>query len=98
MLDERAASVLGLLAAASLAVGFLNTLFTQTVNFAADEFGASAGAQGVAGTVVRLGIVFAIGLLVLSDRYGRRRMLIIAAYRRSDHLRRSAPSPPRSRG
>ena len=73
-------SVLGLLAAASLAVGFLNTLFTQTVNFAADEFGVSAGAQGVAGTVVRLGIVFAIGLLLLSDRVGRRRMLVVAAF------------------
>lgn len=80
VIDERAAMVLGLLAAASLAVGFLNTLFTQTVNFAADEFGASAGAQGVAGTVVRLGIVFAIGLLMLSDRVGRRRMLVLAAF------------------
>ena len=80
MIDERAAMVLGLLAAASLAVGFLNTLFTQTVNFAADEFGVSAGAQGVAGTVVRLGIVFAIGLLLLSDHVGRRRMLVIAAF------------------
>ena len=38
--------VLGLLAAASLAVGYLNTLFTQTVNFAADEFGASERGAG----------------------------------------------------
>ncbi len=78
-LDGRAASVLALLAAASLAVGYLNTLFTQTVAFAADEFGADDAAQGVSGTVVRFGIVFAIGFVLLADRAGRRRMLIAAA-------------------
>jgi MFS family permease len=78
-LDPRGAEVLGILAALSLGVGFLNTLFTQTVAFAADDFGVSAGAQGVAGTVVRCGIVFSIVLTFLADRRGRRRMLLIAA-------------------
>jgi MFS family permease len=72
-------SVLGLLAATAIAVGYLNTLFTQTVAFAADEFGASEGAQAVAGTVVRFGIVLSIGFLVLADRVGRRRMLVVAS-------------------
>ena len=75
-LDARAAHVLGLLAAAELIAGFCNTLFSQTAAFAADEFGASEGAQGVAGSVVRLGIVFTVILLALADRVGRRRILV----------------------
>ena len=38
-LTERQIRVLGLLAAASMSSAFINTLFTQTVNFAADDFG-----------------------------------------------------------
>ena len=71
--------MLGLLAAAQLTTGFCNTLFTQTVAFAADEFGASDGAQGVAGSVVRVGIIFTVLLLALADRIGRRRILVGAA-------------------
>jgi MFS family permease len=78
-LDARAATVLGLLAAASIVYGYVNTLFTQTITFAADEFGASDTAQGAAGAVVRCGIVFAIGLVFLADRKGRRRMLVVSA-------------------
>ena len=78
-LDRRGSQALALLALATLAVGYLNTLFTQTVAFAADEFGASKSAQGVAGTVVRCGIVFSVALVVLADRRGRRAMLVIAA-------------------
>jgi MFS family permease len=75
-LDPRAARVLGLLAAAELLTGFCSTIFSQTVAFAADDFGAGERAQGVAGTVVRLGIVFAVILLALADRVGRRRVLV----------------------
>ncbi|HEY8093689.1 MAG TPA: MFS transporter [Acidimicrobiales bacterium] len=75
-LDARAAHVLGLLAAAQLTVGFCNAVFSQTAAFAADEFGASEGAQGVAGSIVRLGIVFTVILLALADRVGRRRILV----------------------
>jgi MFS family permease len=78
-LDARAISVLSLLAAACLAVGYLNTLFTQTVNFAADEFGASEEAQGVAGTFARFGIVFSLPFVVLADRVGRKKMLVAAS-------------------
>ena len=75
-LDPRSAHVLGLLAAAQLTTGFCNTLFSQTVAFAADEFGASEGAQGVAGSVVRVGIILTVLLLALADRIGRRRILV----------------------
>jgi MFS family permease len=78
-LDARAATVVGLVAAASLIYGYVNTLFTQTVTFAADEFGTSDTAQGVAGAVVRCGIVVSIALVFIADRKGRRRMLVLAS-------------------
>jgi MFS family permease len=78
-LDATAARVLGLVCAVAVAGGYLNTLFTQTVAFAADSFGTGEGAQGVAGAVVRFGLVFAFPLVLLADRQGRRRMLVISA-------------------
>ena len=48
------ASVLGLLANLSIVAGYLGTLLTQTMTFAADQFGASTGAQGNAFAAVRL--------------------------------------------
>lgn len=78
-LDPRTLSVLGLLAAASMSSAFVNTLFTQTVNFAADDFGVSASGVGVAGSVVRAGIVFVLPVAALADRAGRRRMVTAMA-------------------
>ena len=72
--------VLGLLAAVSLSSAFVNTLFTQTVNFAASDFGISEQGQGIAGVIVRCGIVFALPFTILADRLGRRRMIVILAW------------------
>jgi MFS family permease len=74
------ARLLGLLAAAALSATFANTLFTQTANFAADTFGITESGQGVAGVVVRLGVVIAIPLATLADRLGRRRMTVLIAW------------------
>jgi MFS family permease len=79
-LDERQTLVLGLLAAASLSATFVNTLFTQTLAFASDEFGVGEGTQGNAAAVVRLGILLALPLTVLADRVGRRRTILVAAW------------------
>lgn len=79
-LSPRQVLVLGLLAAASLSATFVNTLFTQTVAFAADEFEVSEGTQGIAAAVVRMGIILALPLTVLADRAGRRRMILVAAW------------------
>ena len=68
--------MLGLLAVAEMVTGFCSTLFSQTAAFAADEFGASERAQGVAGTIIRLGIVFTVALLMLADRIGRRKIMV----------------------
>ena len=72
--------VLGLLAAASMSAAFINTLFTQTVNFAADDFGVGKSGQAAAGVVVRCGIVIALPFLVFADRVGRRRMMVLLAW------------------
>ena len=57
-----------------MSAAFANTLFTQTANFAADDFGIGDRGQGVGGAVVRLGIVLALPFAVLADRLGRRRI------------------------
>jgi len=71
---------LGLLAAASMSGAFVNTLFTQTVNFAADDFGIGESSQAVAGVLVRCGIVLALPFLVMADRIGRRRIIVLLAW------------------
>jgi MFS family permease len=67
-LDERAGTVLGWLLTASLVAGYLGTLLTQTMTFAADEFGAGEAAQGTT-----------LAVVALADRRGRRRVLVGSA-------------------
>src|SRR5207302_8103505 len=57
--------------------GVLNTLFSQTIAFAADEFHASNSAQGVAGAAVRFGGLLSLVLIAIADRRGRRRILLV---------------------
>ena len=78
--DATQALVIGLLAAASMSAAFINTIFTQTVGFAADDFGISETAKGDAGSIVRAGIVFALPAAVIADRIGRRRVLVFVAF------------------
>ena len=79
-LDPTQLLVLGLLAAASMSAAFVNTLFTQTVSFAADDFGVDNTGVGIAGAVVRVGIVIAIPAAVIADRIGRRRVIVWVAW------------------
>jgi MFS family permease len=78
-LDARAASVLALLCSLSLVGGYLGTLMTQTVTFAADEFGSTTTAQASALATTRVGVLVAVVLSTLADRAGRRRMVLVAA-------------------
>ena len=78
-LDAHSSVTLGCLAAIAIVTGFLNTLFTQTIAFAVDEFGASSSAEGFSGGVVRIGGLLALLLLSRSDRVGRRRMILQCA-------------------
>jgi MFS family permease len=78
--DARAASVLGMLATLSLVVGYHATLLTQTMSFAADEFGAGTTAQGGAFAAVRAGALVAVLLAAMADRRGRRRLLVLSLF------------------
>ncbi len=78
-LDAQAASVLGSLGLLAIVAGYLNTLFTQTIAFAGQEFGAGDTAQGVAGAVVRVGGLVALVVASVADRRGRRIVLLWSA-------------------
>jgi MFS family permease len=71
----RAATVMAMLAAAAMLSGYLANAPSELHTYAADEFGADQAAQGVLGAVVRIGTLLAIGVSVLADRHGRRRVI-----------------------
>ena len=79
-LSGRQKKILLLLALASLTSAYVNTLFTQTVAFAADEFKVSESVQGIAAAIVRWGIVISLPLVALADRTGRRRVLVTMSW------------------
>ncbi|WP_419840828.1 hypothetical protein [Candidatus Poriferisodalis sp.] len=70
----RAATVMAALAAAAMLSGYLANAPSELHTYAADEFGADQAAQGVLGAVVRIGTLLAVGVSVLADRHGRRRI------------------------
>ena len=78
-LDARRRRVILLLLLATLPAAFVNTVFTQTVAFAAAEFDVSARGQGFAAAVVRWGVVIALPFALSADRLGRRKMIIVTA-------------------
>lgn len=79
-LDPQQALLLGLLAAASMTAAYTNTLFTQTANYAAEDFDVGKFGQGIGGVVVRIGVIFALPMAFMADRVGRRRMIVLAAW------------------
>lgn len=79
-ISPRNALVLGLLAAASMSSAFTNTLFTQTAQFAAEDFGIGDVGYSVAQSIVRAGIVIALPFAILADRIGRRRVIRVVAW------------------
>ncbi|MDQ3353317.1 MAG: hypothetical protein M3507_02310, partial [Actinomycetota bacterium] len=79
-LDARAAHVLGVLALASVIAGYLGTLLTQTITFAAEEFGLEGSRpQGYTLAAVRVGVLVAMVLVAVADRRGRRPVLVACA-------------------
>jgi MFS family permease len=77
--EPRAARVLALLAVFAVLAGYLGTLITQTITFAAEEFGAGDREQGVTLAAVRVGVLLALVLAAAADRRGRRKLLIAAS-------------------
>lgn len=75
-LDARAATVLATVCSLSVVVGFLGTVLTQTITFAAHQYGASTADQGRVLASVRIGVLGSLVLTALADRRGRRRLLL----------------------
>ena len=78
-LDAQTLVVLACLAGLASITGYLGTLLTQTITFAAQEFGAGHAAQGVGLGVARGDILLALVLVALADRHGRRAVIIWSA-------------------
>jgi MFS family permease len=78
VMDARASTVLGLLCLLGAVAGYLGTLITQTVTFAAREFGASTGDQGTLLAAVRVGVLLSLVIAARADRTGRARVLRLA--------------------
>ncbi|QXC63143.1 MFS transporter [Aquihabitans sp. G128] len=77
--DARSAQVLSRLCGLSLLAGYLGTVITQTITYAADEFGASKSGQGTTLAAVRVGVLLSLVLMGLADRHGRKRLLVWSA-------------------
>ncbi len=78
-LDARSSSVLSMLCGLSMLTGYLGTTITQTMTYAAKEFGASTAQQGATLAAVRVGVLLSLVLVTLSDRRGRQKLLLVCA-------------------
>ena len=79
-LTVRQRKVVILLFIACFPSSFVNTVFTQTVAYAASEFGVGEQGQGLGAAVVRWGVIIALPLASLADRAGRRTMILFTAW------------------
>jgi MFS family permease len=77
--DAAAATTIGALCTLALVFGYLGTLLSQTITFAADELDASKAQQGATLAAVRIGVLAALALTALADRRGRRQVLLVTA-------------------
>jgi len=76
--DRRAAAALGTTALLTYIAGYMGTILTQTITFAAEDFGTNKGAQGVALALVRADVVLTVFIVAFADRRGRRSVLLKA--------------------
>ncbi len=80
VLSPRAATVLALLCVFGLVAGYLGTLITQTLTYAAAEFDASTGDQGTLLAGVRIGVLLSMLIVAAADRRGRRSILAVSLF------------------
>lgn len=72
--------ILILVGLASMSAAFVNTLFTQTVAYAAEEFDVGNSGQGIGAAIVRFGILLCLPIVAIADRRGRRPMMVMVAW------------------
>ncbi|HEU5085418.1 MAG TPA: MFS transporter [Acidimicrobiales bacterium] len=76
VLDRQAAASLAALASLSIVGGYMGTLITQTLTYAADEFDVGERVQSDTFAAVRIGILLSMAVAAWADRRGRRRALL----------------------
>jgi MFS family permease len=76
VMDARSATTLSILGVFSVYAGYLGVLLSQTNAFFQREFGAGNAEIADAQIAVRLGAFAALAVVVLADRWGRRRVLL----------------------
>ncbi|MEY2469551.1 MAG: hypothetical protein QOF21_2249 [Actinomycetota bacterium] len=74
--DEEATATLARICTLAFVVGYCIVLLSQIITYAAEEFGADKGAQGIALATVRVDVFLALPLTLLADRHGRRRLVV----------------------
>lgn len=79
VLDAQGAAALASLAYLALVSGYLGTLITQTITYAADEFEVGSRVQGDTLAAVRIGVLMSLAIAAWADRHGRRRALLWCA-------------------
>ncbi len=70
--DAATARTLGVVCTLAVTTGYLGTVIGQTLTFAADEFGADDGDQGILLAAVRVGALASVAATIMADRRGRR--------------------------
>jgi len=75
-LTARAATVLSLLCVFAGVAGYLGTVITQTLTYAAAQFDASTSDQGQLLASVRIGVLLSLAIIAVADRRGRRIVVI----------------------
>lgn len=79
VIDARASAVIGLLCAIALVQGYVGTMLTQTITYAAAEFAGTRRDQGQILAMVRAGVLIGFVLAACADRVGRRRLVTFSA-------------------
>jgi MFS family permease len=78
VLDARASTVLAILGVLALVAGYLGTVITQTITYAAAQFDATTVQQGTLLAGVRIGVLLSLVIVSIADRRGRRVVLLAA--------------------
>jgi MFS family permease len=74
--DVEVATSLAALCTLSVVVGYLGTVISQTLTFAADEFERGKTAQSATLAAVRIGVFLSVAVTALADRRGRKPLLV----------------------
>lgn len=79
VLSADTTTLVGLLVVLAVVAGYLGTVISQTLTFAADQFDAGRAAQGNTLAAVRIGVVLSVVAARLADRFGRRPLILLTA-------------------